>query len=176
MRGILRVVLSVGVLACGDKESLDTGATDTTVEDTATAQVEDTSTTEETDTENPSEPSGEDTSIVDTSDTADASDTSDVQIYGCQADALGVCLEGFVVEGWTYETASASCTEFATENSTETHLLSDGCPMTPETVVGACVTQDIFTNITITEWFYTTHWTEVSAEDHCTQQNGLFVT
>ena len=187
MRITIALVMTTITLACSVTQKTDISALDTATEQTDTSIEEDTTIEEDTAIEEPanSEDSGivddtgmtEDTADTTTEDTSiDTSDTNDVDMYGCQVASLGICMEGFVFEGWYLETASQACLDFGVENNVATQLIIEGCPMTPETVVGACVTSELFPDFTITEWYYTSHWTEEEAQAHCTEQNGIFVT
>ena len=163
------------MFACGDKEVTDTAKND----ETDTAVIEQT----EEDGSSDTDPSDTDESATDTDETdtgtEDTSDTSDTQeevdTYGCQVEEWGVCLEGFVSEGWIYDTATVLCEEFGTQNNVTTSL-SNGCGVTAENVVGACVLTDMFEDFTVTAWYFETSWTETEAEADCTERGGLFVT
>jgi hypothetical protein len=162
------------ILACGEKVT-DTAGTDTgLVEEAEEETTGDTGSVESSDTD------GQDSSdISNTSDTSDSSDTSEtgesVETYGCQIPEWGICLEGFVSEGWIYEVATDACAEFGLDNNVTTSLTS-GCGMSPDNVVGACILPDTFTDFTVTGWYFTSHWTQAEAEAHCAEQNGLFIT
>ncbi len=138
--------------------------------------------TEETDTGSAEEPSQNDTEETgetgDTespNDTGDTNDTNDVTLYGCNVAEMGICFEGFIADGWTETVARESCSAYSVENGVATETLSSGCPMTPDTVVGACILPNTFEDLVVTGWYYTSHWTEAAAEATCTEQEGLFV-
>ncbi len=175
MKAWLLMILMIG---CGVKytetnESTDTGATE---ESTG----EDVEQGEDTDSEDGTE-SGNGSDQTDTEDanseedTGSTNDTDDVTLYGCNVAELGICFEGFISDGWTETVARESCSEYSVTNDVATETLSSGCPMTPETVVGACILTNTFEDLVVTGWYYTSHWTEAAAQATCTEQEGLFV-
>lgn len=159
------ILLSGMVAAC---ISIDSTKSSTFVEsDTSVAQ--DTAVEESTDTEN--------NNPVDTSDDSDTEEPTDtetsVEIYACEVPDWGYCLEGFVSQGWIFETASEFCTSFGNENTVVTILSSSGCDMT--TVIGGCMIPDAYEGITITGWYYDSHWTTEEGQADCAEALGIFV-
>lgn len=161
--------------ACSVKytETVDTGRSDE-LNGEETTETEDTGSTSQSDTEE-TEGTGDTGSLNDTEDTDDTGDTNDVTLYGCNVAELGICFEGFISDGWTETVARESCSAYSVENGVATETLSSGCPMTPDTVVGACILTNTFEDLVVTGWYYTSHWTEAAAEATCTEQEGLFI-
>lgn len=164
-------MFAVMMVACSDKETIDTARN----EDTDTAVVEQTEQEGDSETNTSDTEAETDTDDAGTEDTSDTSDTAEVDTYGCQVEEWGVCLEGFVSEGWFYDTATALCEEFGAQNNLTTSL-TNGCGVTAENVVGACVMTDMFEDFTVTGWYFETSWTESEASADCSERGGLFVT
>lgn len=141
-----------------DFETLDTGISeDTAVEENGDDSAEN----------NPADTS-------DDSDTEDSTDTdTSTDIYACEIPEWGYCLEGFLSQGWIYETASEFCASFGNDNSVATILSSNGCDMS--TVIGGCMMPDAYEGITITGWYYDSHWIVEEGQAECAETLGVFV-